>query len=581
MPSSPSTRLLAGYIRPERARLAVLVAGLLGAMLLPLAGPWVIGRAVDAAVAGAGRDRLLRLAVAYLAVALAAQVLRLLVTRASVRMAWRTGNRLRSDLATHVLSLDQGWHTTRTPGVLIERVDGDVDALAAFFQNIVLEILGNSVLLAGVLLVTTWTDWRIGAALSVISALATTVLVGLRTIAVGANEERREAAATLYGDLEERLAGLEDLRANGAGRYAVHRLLRNEHRMWRAARHAAVRGSGAYTVAASLFSLGTVAVLGLAIAFERSGRLTPGTVFVLYRYAQLTRDPLERLAEQLRDLQKAIAGANRAAAILATETTVGEPAVPRALPAGPLSVDLDHVGFAYPDDGVPVLYDVDLHLEAGQVLGVVGRTGSGKTSIGRLLLRLWDPTEGRVRLGGVDLRDVGEASLRRRVAVVTQDVQLVTGTVRDNVTLFGALPGDDDVLVQLLAEVGLGRWLADVGGLDGTVHGTAGLSAGEAQLVAFARAFLSDPGLVVLDEASSRLDPVTETRVNAATERLLAGRTAVIIAHRLATLDRTDRVVVLEHGRVVEEGCRSSLADDHRTRWAALLRTAGGEEVSA
>jgi ATP-binding cassette subfamily B protein len=581
VPASPSTRLLVGYLRPERARLAILLGGLLAAMLLPLAGPWVIGHAVDAALGGAAASRLGRLALAYLVVSLTGQVLRLWVTRASVRMAWRTGNLLRSDLATHVLHLDQAWHTTRTPGLLIERVDGDVDALAGFFQNIVLEVVGNGVLLVGVLVLTSLTDWRIGLALGVLSAIATGVLVKLRTVAVAAHDERREAAAALYGDLEERLAGLEDLRANGAGRYAVHRLMQNEHRAWRAARHAALRSSSAYAAAATIFSLGTVAVLALAVAFEHGGRLTPGTVFVLYRYSQLTREPLERLAEQLRDMQKAIAGANRAASILSSTTAVPEPTDPVDLPVGALSVDLDHLGFAYPDDLVPVLVDVDLHVEPGQTLGVVGRTGSGKTSLGRLLLRLWDPTTGAVRVGGLDLRDVRQTSLRRRVAVVTQDVQLVTGTVRDNVTLYGALPGDDDALVGLLAELGLGRWLADVGGLDGVVHGTGGLSAGEAQLVAFARAFLSDPGLVILDEASSRLDPATEAKVNAATERLLEGRTAVIIAHRLATLDRADRVLVLEHGRVVEEGDRAALADDRSSRWAGLLRTAGGEEVSA
>jgi len=581
MPASESTRLLFGYLGPERARLTVLLGALLGAMLLPLAGPWIIGRAVDSALGGADASGLGRLALAYLVVALASQLLQLWVSRASVRMAWRTGNRLRSDLATHVLHLDQAWHTTRTPGLLIERVDGDVDALAAFFQSIVLQVLGNGLLLTGVLVLTTLTDWRIGLALVVLSGLATTVLVRLRSIAVASNEERREAAAALYGDLEERLSGLEDLRANGAGRYALHRLLQNESRMWHAARHAALRGTGAYAVAAAIFSLGTVAVLALAVTFERGGRLTPGTVFVLFRYAQLTREPLERLAEQLRDMQKAVAGANRAAAILATTTNVPEPARPIDLPAGPLSIELDHLGFAYPDDLVPVLVDVDLRVGAGQVLGVVGRTGSGKTSLGRLLLRLWDPTTGAVRVGGIDLRDVGQTSLRRRVAVVTQDVQLVTGTVRDNVTLYGALPGDDATLTGLLGELGLGRWLVDVGGLDGVVRGTGGLSAGEAQLVAFARAFLSDPGLVVLDEASSRLDPVTEAKVTAATDRLLVGRTAVIIAHRLATLDRADRVLVLEHGRVVEEGDRATLAVDHRSLWAGLLRTAGGEEVSA
>jgi ABC-type multidrug transport system fused ATPase/permease subunit len=206
----------------------------------------------------------------------------------------------------------------------------------------------------------------------------------------------------------------------------------------------------------------------------------------------------------------------------------------------------------------------------------VGRTGSGKTSLGRLLLRLWDPTGGVVRLGGVDLRDVPAGELRHRVAVVTQDVELLRAPVRDNLTMLGQVVVDDAHLVAALDEVGLGPWFAGLpAGLDTVLDGTNGLSAGEAQLLAFARAFLADPGLVVLDEASSRLDPTTEALVGAATARLLAGRTAVVIAHRLATLDRVDEIAVVEAGALVEHGTREALAARPSSRYARLLRTAG------
>ncbi|MFS8586690.1 MAG: ATP-binding cassette domain-containing protein [Acidimicrobiia bacterium] len=222
--------------------------------------------------------------------------------------------------------------------------------------------------------------------------------------------------------------------------------------------------------------------------------------------------------------------------------------------------------------------DVDLRLAPGVHLGLVGRTGAGKSTIGRLVTRAWDlggtpHDRGAVRLGGVDVRDLTLAAVRRRVAVVTQDVELFRASVRDNLTLFGARPADDDRLRDVLAQVGLGDWLAALpDGLDTPLAGSDGLSAGEAQLLAFARAFLADPAVVVLDEPSSRLDRATERRVEAATEALLAGRTAIVIAHRLATLDRMDEIAVLEDGRVVEHGRREDLARSPTSRYARLRR---------
>ncbi|HUS15700.1 MAG TPA: ABC transporter ATP-binding protein, partial [Chloroflexia bacterium] len=220
-------------------------------------------------------------------------------------------------------------------------------------------------------------------------------------------------------------------------------------------------------------------------------------------------------------------------------------------------------------------------LPAGAVRGVLGRTGSGKTTLTRLLFRLYDPHAGTLRLGGVDLRDTCLTDLRARVGIVTQEIHLFHASVRDNLTFFDRGIADARILA-VLQDLGLGGWYEALPhGLDTKLApGGSGLSAGQAQLVAFARVFLKDPGLVILDEASSRLDPATEAQVEHAVDRLLAGRTGIVIAHRLGTVERADCILILDEGRIVEYGPRGALAADPRSRFSRLLQT-GLEEVLA
>jgi ABC-type multidrug transport system fused ATPase/permease subunit len=321
----------------------------------------------------------------------------------------------------------------------------------------------------------------------------------------------------------------------------------------------------------AVFTLGYVLAIAAGARLYGEGLLTIGAVYLIIHYTELLNRPLSQITNQIEDLQRATASIGRIDELLNTHTALPDTGT-MALPPGPLAVDLDDVTFAYEEQ--PVLRSVTFHLAAGRTLGLLGRTGSGKTTITRLLFRFYDVTGGSVRLAGRNVRDARLAELRERVAVVTQDVQLFHASVRDNLTFFDRSVSDHRIM-EAIDALGLSAWLASLpDGLDTELSGGgAGLSAGEAQLIAFTRVFLGDPGLIILDEASSRLDPATERLIENAVHRLLAGRTAVVVAHRLATVQRVDDILVLEDGQVVEHGPRTTLAADPGSRFAALLRT--------
>ncbi|HMP41267.1 MAG TPA: ABC transporter ATP-binding protein, partial [Roseiflexaceae bacterium] len=326
--------------------------------------------------------------------------------------------------------------------------------------------------------------------------------------------------------------------------------------------------------------------LGLAIGayLYMRGEATIGTAFLIVFYIGMLAEPLEGIRVQLEDLQRAGAALGRVSELLALQPLVRETDHPAPLPAGPLSVAFTDVSFAYRDDESDtrvVLHELNFALEPGQVLGLLGRTGSGKSTLTRLLFRLYDPSSGRIRLGGHLLADLALDNVRARIGMVTQEVQIFQASVRDNLTLFNDRI-DDQRIFTALDELGLRAWVESLpAGLATNLGaGGMGLSAGEAQLLAFARVLLRDPGLVILDEASSRLDPATERLLEQAVDRLLAGRTAIIIAHRLQTVQRADQIMILDQGRIAEYGARRMLLADPQSQFSNLLRV-GMQEVLA
>ena len=602
--------MLRHYLRPHRGRVALLFLLLGGSIALQLIAPQLLRRFVDTAAGSTSAASLLpsnlyAVAALFFVAVLAQKVIYMVTVYLTEDLGWATTNALRGDLTAHVLRLDMGFHKLRTPGELIERIDSDVGQLAEYFSQIIVNLLGNGLLVAGILALLFREDWRVGL---VGLGYALVVLLLFRAIQermVALFSRISQASAALLGFLEEYMTGTEDVVPNGGGGYVMGRLfpLLNTQAGLRARTY--TLSTVVSATSRFLYAVALAATMGLSALAFRAGTMTIGTVFLLMFYVGLLESPIDTVQRQLANIQRALASVNRTREFFVLRPEVNDPGAAAALPVAPPAVAFAGVGFAYKDrppalataeptaaepavaNHDPVLQDITFDLAPGRVLGVLGRTGSGKTTLTRLLFRLYDVDAGAITLDGIDLRAVALGELRRHVGLVTQDVQLFAASVRDNLTLFGnydpARPAfDDAAIVATLETLGLGPWLRGLpAGLDTVLEsGGKGLSAGEAQLLAFARVFLRDPRLVVLDEASSRLDPATEQLLERAIDRLLAGRTGIIIAHRLRTVGRADDILILDNGRVVEHGPRVALAADPGSRFTQLLQT-GLEEVLA
>lgn len=576
-------RLLVHYLRPLRARVWLLAFALLVSIALQLINPQIVRVFIDRATTGTAVDRLIPLALWFIGIAVAHQAMSLFATYLAEDLGWAATNEMRARLAEHVLNLDMGFHKEHTPGELIERIDGDVTSLSNFFSAFAIRVVGNVVLLVGVLTLLWFENVWVGLGLTIFSLIALAVMVRLQVVAVPWWKQVRASSASLFGFIGEQLGGTEDIRANGGASYMVHRFTRIL-RDWLPEQ---VRGRMGFAIlwgtGITTYVFGTALVFWLGSILFGNGTLTLGSVYLVFYYTEMMRQPMEQIRSQMEDFQKAGAGIARVEELFSRTSALAVPG-DEHLPRKALHVVFDGVEFTYDDDAGDdrVLHRVSFEVAPQRVLGVLGRSGSGKTTIARLLTRLYDPQAGAVRLSGVDLSHVATDELRHRVGMVTQDVQLFRAPVRDNLTFFDGADLDDAHLLDVLHRLGLEEWLASLpDGLDTELEsGGGGLSAGQAQLLAFTRIFLRDPGLVILDEASSRLDPLTETLIERAVDRLLEGRTGIIIAHRLATVNRADDILILEDGNVIEFGPRAELVADPESQLSRLL-AAGMEEVLA
>jgi ATP-binding cassette subfamily B protein len=584
IPLSAYWQLLRRYLKPQSGAVLLMVVLPLASIGLQLVGPQVARSFIDAAQARASEGVLMQTALVFILVSVVQQVMNALATYWSERVAWTATNAQRAELAAHLVRLDMSFHKARTPGELIERVDGDVNALAGFFSSFVVQLIGSALLLVGVLVAVYLIDTRLGLAFTVFALLALALLGWVRRFGASHWQEDRERSAAFYGYVGEVLTATEDIRSSGAVQYAMLRFFERLRKWLPVRMRAEIWGSAVWMAAAGIFAAGDAIAYGLGGSLFKGGAISLGAVYLVVAYTVMLAAPIETIRTQLQDLQRADAGVARVRELMEVRSRLEDGT--DIIPAGALAVEFSAVYFAYEDElptevradeeRVGTLEDLSFRLEAGRSLGLLGHTGSGKTTIARLLFRLYDAQRGEVCLGGINLRHAKIQALRARVGIVTQDVQLFEASLRDNITFFNAGIRDERLLV-VLETLGFKPWLVRLPrGLDTIISGSS-LSAGEAQLLALARVFIKDPGLVILDEASSRLDPATEALLEQALGKLLKGRSAIIIAHRLATVERVDDILILERGRIVEHGPREMLTADAHSRFAELRRAGLGE----
>ena len=474
---------------------------------------------------------------------------------------------LRVRLFSHIHRLSLADHNEEKRGALVSRVTSDIETLQQFFSWGALAFLLDGTLMVVVAVVMVAYDWMLSVVAIVIAMPLAFVLRSVQRRLVNAWTETREVNAEVIGAVGEMTAGAETLHAYGVPALPVTRiggLLRERTRKF-------VRASviGAFLFpSGELFSVLCVSgVVAVAVARGPASGLTSGAVvgfiFLTYRFLE----PVAEFTEVFDQTQSAVASLRRVVGVL--DTPVGPPQHPEPvrIPDGPVGVDLRHVTFAYRSrskdaDDETVLHDVSLHIPPGQLVAVVGRTGSGKTTLGRLVARFADPVSGVVLLGGVDARRIPNDHLRGRLMVVPQEPFLFDESVLHNLRYSRPAATEEECL-EAMASLGLDEWVASLPEGLATRVGQRGsaLSAGERQLVALGRAAIADPDVLILDEATSSVDALTEVRIARALEKLSEGRTTIAIAHRLSTAARADRVVVMETGRVVEDGTHRELVE--------------------
>ncbi|MER7668641.1 ABC transporter ATP-binding protein [Kitasatospora sp. NPDC096128] len=577
VPPGAPRALLRSLLGPHRARIAVAMVVILVQQAALQSGPLLVAVAMDRgipALRAHDSGPLVAVVAGYLCCALLSPVLQWAFIKISARVNQDVLLDLRGRIFRHAQRLSLDFHERYTSGRIISRATSDIDALRELLSEGLQELLTVflSVCYISVLLLVL--DWRLG--LASLTAFLPLALIAhsFRTRSRRVYRRSRTAAASMIVRFTETMNGIRPVqafrreKANDAAFSVVNRQAStaNAEGFLELARYV-----GLSRATANVWFTGIV-LLGAYLVADDALELGVLTAFALY--LRRLFDPIDQLAMFLNSYQAAAAALEKIAGLLAHEPTVAEPAEPVELPRAASEgreVSFERTRFAY-RTGKEVLPPFDLLIPAGQTVAVVGATGAGKSTVAKLLARFYDPTEGRIRLDGVDLRDLATPELRRGVVMVTQEAFLFSGTVAENIAI--GRPGATRAEVERAArDIGAYEFIAALpDGFDTDVRKRGGrISAGQRQLVAFARALLADPAVLILDEATSSLDVPGEQAVQRAMRTVLAGRTAVIIAHRLSTVEIADRVLVMDQGRIVEDGSPRDLIDG-AGRFATLHR---------
>ena len=551
--------MLVRLARPYKARATLAVVTLVGYTIVALIPPYLTKLAIDDGLDEGDLAALTLVVIAFLAAGGTAFALSAAQTYFTGWVGERALADLRIQLFTHLQRLSLGFYERNRTGAIISRITNDVEALDQLVTDGLSSLVQNTLVLAGTAVVLFLLDWRLALATLVVLPLMGGATAWFRRRSNRAYRRVRERLGLVTATLAEDISGMRVVQSF-TREPASQATFRGINDRYREANYETVVLNGIYfPVVDVLSSVATAIVLGVGGALVVDGSLTVGTLFAFTLYLANFFDPVQQLSQLYNTFLSATAALDRITAVLDEEPDVVDAPDARELPRIRGHVRFETVRFGYGD--LPdVLHGFDLDVPPGTTVALVGHTGAGKSTIAKLLTRFYDPRAGRIRIDGVDLRDVTQSSLRRQLGIVPQEGFLFAGSVADNITF--ANPDASRREVEAAAEaVGAHTFVAELPDGYDTELGERGfrLSSGQRQLVAFARALLADPRILILDEATSSVDIGTERRIERGLRRLLAGRTAFVIAHRLSTIRRADVIVVLDHGRIVEHGTHDEL----------------------
>jgi ATP-binding cassette subfamily B protein len=546
-------------VRPHRRLVALASAAVLVQTGAVLAMPYLVKVAIDQGIVPKDLGVINRVALAYLVLA----GVQFLAGRLEIETVARAGQRVlftvRTKLFRHLQTLSLDFYERERTGRLVARMTADIDAMSDLVTDGLVTLVTALITMVGVAVILVFMDWQLALATLVVAPLIALAARVWRRWSADAYRQVRETHSVVTVLLQEALSGVRAIqafrreRATAAGLEEANHAERIAH--WRTIGLASFFFPGIEF----LGTAATVVVLGVGGGRVLGGDLEIGVLAAFLLYLRNLFDPVQQLSELYDSFQSATAGAERVGAVLAEQPSVREAPDPVPLPDPRGDLRLEDVCFAY-DQGPRVLHDVDLQVDAGTTLALIGPTGAGKSTVAKLIARFYDPLGGRITLDGVDLRQIRLADLRQAMGYVPQEGFLFSGTVLDNIR-FGR-PGATRAEVEAAARaVGADQVIAGLPDGYDTQVGERGalLAAGERQLVAFARAWIADPALLILDEATSNLDAASEARTTDALQRLRSGRTTIIIAHRLTTIAQADQIAVVEDGRIVESGTPAEL----------------------
>ena len=551
--------ILAGLARPYPGRTALALVTLVAYTLVALLPPYLAKLAVDEGIVARDLDTLTLVVVGFVAAAVGAFALSALQTYFTGWVGERALADLRIRLFRHLQRLSLGFYERNRTGATVSRITNDVEALDQLLTDGVSSLVQNGLLLAGTAVVLFILDWRLALATLIVLPLMGAATVWFRVRSNRAYRRVRERLGLVTATLAEDISGMRVVQSF-TREPTSQTSFRGVNDAYRQANYETVVLNGLYFPAVDvLSSVATAIVLGFGGALLIDGSITIGTLLAFALYLGNFFDPVQQLSQLYNTFLSAVAALDRIVTVLDEEPEVVDATDARELPLVHGDVRFEHVDFGYGD--LPdVLHGFDLDVPAGMTVALVGHTGAGKSTIAKLLTRFYDPRAGRITIDGHDLRDVTQSSLRGQLGIVPQEGFLFAGSVADNIS-FGRPDASREDVAAAAATVGADAFVEDLPDGYDTELGERGfrLSLGQRQLVAFARALLANPRILILDEATSSVDIGTERRIETGLNRLLAGRTAFVIAHRLSTIRRADLIVVLDHGRIVEQGTHDEL----------------------